>query len=138
MIRAVLDVNVIVAALLSPTGSPATLLRRWLDGSYELVVSPTLLRELERTLGYRKISARVTAEDARGLVELLLRDADVRDDPATEPLVRSADPNDDYLISLASAANALLVSGDRHLLDLSDDLPIYRPAQFLALIERDL
>ena len=74
MIRAVLDVNVIVAALLSPTGSPATLLRRWLDGSYELVVSPTLLRELERTLGYRKISARVTAEDARGLVELLLRD----------------------------------------------------------------
>ena len=138
MIRAVLDVNVIVAALLSPPGSPATLLRRWLDGSYELVVSPTLLRELERTLGYRKISARVTAEDARGLVELLLRDADVRDDPATEPLVRSADPNDDYLISLASAANALLVSGDRHLLDLSDDLPIYRPAQFLALIERDL
>ena len=138
MIRAVLDVNVIVAALLSPTGSPATLLRRWLDGSYELDVSPTLLRELECTLGYRKISARVTAEDARGLVELLLRDADVRDDPGTEPLVRSADPNDDYLISLASAANALLVSGDRHLLDLSDDLPIYRPAQFLALIERDL
>lgn len=138
MIRAVLDVNVIVAALLSPPGSPATLLRRWLDGSYELVVSPTLLRELERTLGYRKISALVTAEDARGLVELLLRDADVRDDSGTEPLVRSADPNDDYLISLASAANALLVSGDRHLLDLSDDLPIYRPAQFLALIERDL
>ena len=62
--RAVLDVNVLVAAILSPTGSPATVLRRWLEGAYDLVVSPKLLEELERTLGYRKIRERVTSEDA--------------------------------------------------------------------------
>ncbi|HUP69036.1 MAG TPA: hypothetical protein VM142_04385 [Acidimicrobiales bacterium] len=49
--------------------------------------------------------------------------------------MKSADPKDDYLIALASASQAVIVSGDRHLLDLGDDLPVYSPAAFLAIIE---
>lgn len=133
--RAVLDVNVIVAAVLSPVGSPAKVLRGWRDGAFDLIASPKLLEELERTLGYRKISDRVSEDEARELVELLRRDADICDDPTTAPSVRSADPADDYLIALAAAENAALVSGDRHLLDLAEALPIYRPAQFLTLLD---
>jgi len=136
-VRAVLDVNVIVAAVLSPNGSPAAVLRRWLEGAYDLVVSPKLLDELERTLGYRKISNRVTSEEAGELLGMLRRNAEVRDDPTNDPPARSADPGDDYLIALAADARAIIVSGDRHLLDLSDELPIYAPARFLALIESD-
>lgn len=135
--RAVLDVNVLVAAILSPTGSSATVLRRWLEGAYDLVVSPKLLEELERTLGYRKIRERVTSEDAGELIELLRRNAEVRNDPTNEPPVRSDDPDDDYLISLAVDARAVLVSGDRHLLDLSDEFPIYALARFIALMDSD-
>ena len=37
MLRAVLDVNVLVSAVLSATGAPAQLLRAWRDGEFELV-----------------------------------------------------------------------------------------------------
>ena len=48
--RAVLDVNVLIAALLSPTGAPAQIVSRWLGGEFELIVSGNLLAELERAL----------------------------------------------------------------------------------------
>ncbi|MGI8686712.1 MAG: putative toxin-antitoxin system toxin component, PIN family [Acidimicrobiales bacterium] len=133
--RAVLDVNVVIAAALSPAGTTSSVLRAWLDGSYELVVSPLLLDELERALAYPKIRARVTAAEADELVDLLRLSADVEDDPAGPPPIRSADPGDDYLVALAEAAGAVIVSGDRHLLDLGDRLPVYTPAEFLALLD---
>ncbi len=49
--------------------------------------------------------------------------------------MRSPDSGDDYLISLAEATQSVIVSGDRHLLGLSDLLPVYTAAGFLSLIE---
>lgn len=53
--RAVLDPNVLVSAVLSPRGAPADVLRAWHDGRFELVVSPHLLDGLERVLAYPKL-----------------------------------------------------------------------------------
>jgi hypothetical protein len=39
------------------------------------------------------------------------------------------------LIALASRTRSVLISGDKDLLDLSDRIPVYSPAQFRALIE---
>jgi len=135
VVRAVLDPNVIISALLSPSGSPARVVQAWLAGDYELVVSPLLLGELERALGYPKLRERVTEAETQEVIELLRRGADLRDDPTRPPSVRSPDPGDDYLVALAAANQALIVSGDGHLLGLSDDMPVYAPAVFLALIE---
>jgi predicted nucleic acid-binding protein len=54
-----------------------------------------------------------------------------------EPPEVSPDPDDDYLIALARVAGAdYLISGDRHLLDLTDpDPPVLTPRQFLDLLE---
>ena len=136
--RAVLDTNVIISAALSSRSSPARVMRAWLEGSYELVVSEMLLDELARALAYPKLRARVTEVEANELVELLRRGADLRADPAGAPPVRSSDPDDDHLIALAAASQAVIVSGDGHLLDLGDRLPVYTPAAFLSLIEGDL
>jgi len=133
-VRAVLDPNVIVSALISPQGTPAKIFREWLQGGYDLVVSPLLLAELERVLGYPKLRERVSKVEVRELIELLRRGADLRADPSDTPPARSADPGDDYLIALAAASQAVIVSGDRHLLSLSDALPVYSPAQFLDVI----
>lgn len=133
--RAVLDQNVIISALLSPRGSPAKVLRGWIGGEYELVVSPLLLQELERALGYPKLADRVTKAEIHELVALLRHEADMHEDPDGPPPVRSIDPGDDYLIALAAAAQAVIVSGDRHLLDLDEDVPVYSPAGFLAMLE---
>ncbi len=128
--RAVLDPNVLISALLSPTGSPAALVARWLGGEFELVASELLLAELRRALAYPKLQARITDQEATDFIELIGRNATMVDDPAT-PQRRSRDPGDDYLLALAEATAAILVSGDQDLLDLSD-MPVRSPAAFLA------
>lgn len=130
--RAVLDPNVIVSALLSPYGAPADALRAWRDGAYELIISAKLLAELERVLAYPKLRKRIEQQDGAALIDWLARSASHAED-GLSPL-RSTDPDDDYLLALAATANALLVSGDKHLLQLADQAPIYKPVQFVELV----
>lgn len=106
-----------------------------MEGAYELVVSPLLLDELERALGYSKLRDRVTTEESQELVEVLARAGVAVTDPEVTPQVRSPDPKDDYLIALASVSRSVLVSGDNDLLGLSDQIPVYSPAEFIALVE---
>ena len=130
--RAVLDPNVIISALLSPGGAPARALVAWVQGGFELVVSPDLLAELERALRYPKLRKRVSAEDAREVLDWLASAADMATDPDDPPSVRSRDPGDDYLIALAESERAVLVSGDEHLLGLADEIPVVTPAELLS------
>lgn len=132
--RAVLDANVLVSGLIARTGPPARLLELWLDGAFELVVSPQLLAETRKTLAAPKLRDRVTTEDAAELLELLEQRGESVDDPSAPPQQRSADPDDDYLLALAAAADAHLVSGDRHLLDLAESAPVFTPRAFLDLL----
>lgn len=127
--RAVLDPNVLISALLSPSGSPAALVARWLAGEFELVVSEQLLAELRRALAYPKLRSRITAEEATAFADLLGRTATRVEDPATSPR-RSRDPGDDYLLALAEASAAILVTGDQDLFALAD-APVLSPAAFL-------
>jgi putative PIN family toxin of toxin-antitoxin system len=136
-LRAVLDPNVIISALLSPAGSPAKVLTAGFRGEFEIVVSPQLLAELERALGYPKLRTRITAHETLELLEVLRREAVTIDDPDNPPPVRSPDPGDDYLIALAAAAGAAIVSGDEHLLGLADRVPVSSPSSFLRLLESE-
>ena len=129
--RAVLDANVLVSALLTPSGASASLVERWLDGDFELVVSARLLAEITETLSRPKIVARVSVDVAVEFVSMLRELADVADDPAASSAVRSPDPDDDYLIALAAAEAAMLVSGDAHLLGLRKAIPVVSPREFL-------
>ena len=52
-----------------------------------------------------------------------------------EPPVHAVDPADDYLIALAGAERAMLVSGDARLTVLADRFPVRTPAAFLASLE---
>jgi uncharacterized protein len=130
--RAVLDPNVLISALLSPSGSPAALVKRWLAGEFELVISPELLAELSRALAYPKLRSRIPTEDATDFIDLLNRAATTVEDPATSSQ-HSRDPGDDYLLALAEASSAVLVTGDQDLLDLTE-LPILSPAAFLQSV----
>jgi putative PIN family toxin of toxin-antitoxin system len=135
-VRAVLDPNVLISAALSPSGVPARVLVAAHEGEFELVISPLLAEELDRALAYPKLRKRISADDATAFVEWLRRSATVISDPDEPSRTHSSDPGDDYLLALASSQGAALASGDKHLLDLADDLPIYSPAGFLALLEK--
>jgi putative PIN family toxin of toxin-antitoxin system len=135
-VRAVLDVNVVISALLSRSGAPARIVRAWLDGYFELVVSAALLAELERSLDYPKLQRTITTTEREELITLLRMSAITAEDPAVPPPVMSPDRDDDYLIALAASQDAMLVSGDRHLLELeARGRTIHSPAEFLTLLE---
>ena len=133
--RAVLDVNVLIAALLSPRGAPAALILAWQGGQFELIVSPALFAELERALTYPKSRRGISPADAARFLDWLRASATIVPDPSPPYVLRSADPDDDYLLALAASASAILVSGDAHLLELAADLPIRSPAAMRADID---
>ena len=128
--RAVLDANVLISAILSPRGTPARLVMAWQAGAFDLVVSPLLLAEVRRALAYPKLERRVPPADADAFVDWLARSATLADDPSGPSPVRSDDPGDDYLVALAAAERAVLVSSDVHLTSLASGMPVRTPADF--------
>ena len=133
--RAVLDANVLISAVLSTRGTAARLLLAWQAGAFELVVSPQLLAELRRALAYPKLARLVPPADADAFAAWLGRAAQLAADPPGPPPVRSEDPADDYLVALAAAERAVLVSGDGHLTALAGRIPVRTPTEFLAELD---
>jgi len=68
-------------------------------------------------------------------LQSLTRGVTTVQDPEEAPEVRSSDPDDDYLIALASNTHSVLVSGDADLLELAGQIPVRTSAEFLAMIE---
>jgi hypothetical protein len=91
-VRAVLDPNVIISALLSPDGAPARAVRVSMHGEFELVVSPLLLEELGRALSYPKLRKRIEPEEAGRVVDCLGTAAAMATDPVDAPSIRSSRP----------------------------------------------
>lgn len=123
-----------VSARISPGGTPARVLEAAEDGLYELVASERLLDEVRDVLARQKFrrylpveAVSVYLERLRSSVTLL---GEIEDDAGY-----TRDPDDDYLIALALVSEAdLIVSGDKHLLELEGECAprIVRPAEFLS------
>jgi putative PIN family toxin of toxin-antitoxin system len=111
-VRVFLDTNVLVAAF-ATRGLCADVVRLTL-AAHEMVVSETVLAELDRTLT-RKIG--LPDRDARAVVSFVREQATVAPDAA--PKVRVRDPKDEPILATALACGAdVLVTGDRDLLEL--------------------
>jgi uncharacterized protein len=130
-LRIVLDANVLVSAVLSRSGAPASVLAAAIDAEIELVACPALLDETARALASPKLRSRVAPADAERLLGLIRELADVVPDPEGPAPIHSPDPADDYLLALAAREQLPLVSGDAHLLGLSERAPVFSPREFL-------
>lgn len=133
--KAVLDTNVIISALISRDGPPARLFELWRAGGFEIVSSPLLLKELSVTLSRPKLRRYVPPDEAALALSLIRSEAITVEDPAEAPSVSSIDPHDDYLIALAEHSRSVLVSGDSDLLELADRIPVYSPRGFLDFLQ---
>ncbi|MFN8175837.1 MAG: putative toxin-antitoxin system toxin component, PIN family [Solirubrobacteraceae bacterium] len=132
--RAVLDPNVLISAVLSSRGAPADVLRAAARGEFEVVLSAALLAELERALAYPKLRARVAPDDAADYLAWVAALGVVADDPDQPPPVRSPDPGDDCLIALAAAERCGLVSGGSDMLGLAGRIPVFTAREWLELL----
>jgi putative PIN family toxin of toxin-antitoxin system len=135
-VRVVIDPGVLIAALLSPSGSPAGLVRRWLAGEVEVVASPALLKELGTVLKRDKFRRWLTLEEAEAFVRLIGASAVIHEDPEAPPRL-APDPGDAYLVALAVAARVEgLVTGDAALLAVeADGLVTLTPAELLTILD---
>jgi len=138
VIRAVLDTNVILSALLFG-GRLERLHRAWRAGRLRLVMSRETTDELLRVMTYPKF--RLTHAEITFLFDTeLLPFADVIELPASKNKQRwSRDPEDDKFIRCAKAGKcARLITGDDDLLFLKrvGKVVILSPAEFLGALEK--
>ena len=136
MIRAVLDTNVLISALLFE-GLPSRLVPAWRSSRFRPVLSPSILDEYLRALAYPKFH--LTPEDIRSLLEeeILPFFETVRVKTSSPKPVR--DPDDAKFVACAlEAAVPWIVSGDADLLDLGrvESVRIVTPRAFLDHLKR--
>ena len=125
----ILDVNVYVSAALSSKGPSAVLVRALRDGDLEVVVSSTLLAELDEVLRRAKFRHFITLEEVDELIHEIARLCRVEPDPEPGAAVLR-DKDDDYLVFLARAVGAeCIVTGDADLTDASFEPPALTPRQ---------
>jgi putative PIN family toxin of toxin-antitoxin system len=125
--RAVLDPSVLVSALITPDGPPAGLLVKAREAQLELIVSPQLLDELEEVLRRKKFRRYVILDEVGEYVDSLRKEGTLVPDPEREAPITCRDPEDEYLLALAFAQKAVLVSSDSDLLHLTGGAPICGP-----------
>ena len=114
MVRAVLDANVYVSALVRPEGPPGQIVRRFLrDAAFEIVLCQAIVDEVLRAFTYPKVRKHIR---------------------------RSVDPalwfEDIVVLAALEGRAALLVSGDPDLLAIKDHegVRIVSPRAFLDLL----
>lgn len=118
--RAVLDTNILISALIAPAGPPAAIYQAWEEKKFTLCTCPEQLVELRATLQKPKVAALIRPHDAGRLVNQIRHLALFFS--RLPKLQRSPDPRDDYLLALSTAGQAdYLVTGDQR-----DLLPLRR------------
>lgn len=144
MIRAVVDTNVWVSALLNPTGAPARLLEVFVRGAFVAVLPEMVLHEIRDVLGRDRIRRRFALEsvDVDGFVAMLGERAEIV--VISGQAMGCRDPKDDAVLEAAVAGNADLlvtrdddIKRDQALLDQmkARGVTVVSVAAFLRLLE---
>jgi putative PIN family toxin of toxin-antitoxin system len=141
MIRAVLDANVLVSALLNPESPPATVLTAWRSEQFQLVLSEAILEEIARVLRYPKIAKRHGWHErqVRRFLEDVAYLAILTPGHLRLNVIREDPPDDRYLECAIESAAHYIVSGDAHLLLLGtyEGIRILAPRTFLEVLSQE-
>jgi putative PIN family toxin of toxin-antitoxin system len=117
-VKVVVDTNVLVSGIFFG-GVPGRVVDAWVAGQLELVLSPEILdeyRRVGRELATKYPERAVALAPVLALITINATLVDAA--PLAEPV--SVDPADDMFLAAALSSGArLIVSGDRHLLDVA-------------------
>jgi len=128
--KLILDTNVFVSGVFF-SGPPFEILDAWRRKRVTLIISPDILSEYQRVGD--ALAAKFPGVDLDPWIELLILKAKLCE---AAPLGESVctDPDDDKFIACGIATRTkLIVSGDRHLLDVSgyQGITVLKPRAFV-------
>ena len=136
--RAVMDTNVLVAALRSRGGASYELLRLLREGKWTLVLSNTVLGEYHEVLHREAGALKLTHAEADAYLDSVCALAEQRA-LTSQWQPAAADPDDEPLIQLAREA-AVLYLVTHNVRDVRGaaqfGVQVLRPAQFLELVRK--
>jgi putative PIN family toxin of toxin-antitoxin system len=134
--RLVIDSNVWIAALISPTGTARQLVDAVLDRGIDILLSESTFGELASRLDRPKFDRYREPESWNVFLSELVELALWHEDAGTATGI-SRDADDDKFLALAVTGQAdAIISGDADLLELvaHEGIPVLTPAQFLQLL----
>ena len=105
---------------------PYQLLQAAAAGTADLYTSPVLIEELRGVLARDHLASRLARQrrNVNQAVELYARLCQIVE-PSDVPRIVPNDPDDDHVVAAVVAARAhLIVSSDKHLLNLKDSIAI--------------
>jgi putative PIN family toxin of toxin-antitoxin system len=135
-VRVVLDTNVVISGIFFG-GVPRTILDHLADGRFEFILTPAILDEYHRT--YARLAAGHREFDSpKPLLDLLAYGTLHPDPPAIDTAILS-DPDDEKFMLCARDAQAIVVSGDQHLLTASgwEGIQVLTPRSFLDSLQSE-
>ena len=136
MIRAVLDANVFVSALIRPEGPPGQICVELLEReAFALILSTAIVDEVRRTLADPRVRryVRLTPREIEAWLASVQSVAEVVEGRHSISVVAS-DPDDDKYFAAAVEGDAdVVVSGDRHVLEVKqfERIRVLTPRAFL-------
>jgi putative PIN family toxin of toxin-antitoxin system len=139
VIRAVLDTKVLASGLASGRAAPGQLLAAWNARRFVLVISESIITELDRTSRQPYFTSRVSAERLAAFRTLLDERAELISEAPAMPRT-ATHPEDDLILATAvSGQVSYLVTGDRQLLKLAryGGVEIISPSAFLGMLLAD-
>lgn len=128
--KLILDTNVLISGIFFG-GPPGKILQAWRDGRLTLILSPEIFDEYQRVAS--ALQRKFPLVDLTSLLELIVVEAEMVQPDALDDGV-CADPDDDKFIACALAAGSkLIVSGDKHLLDVNGyrGIEVLKPRTFI-------
>jgi putative PIN family toxin of toxin-antitoxin system len=138
IMRIVLDANVVASGLLSGKGPPGRILAYWQADRFDVVVSEPVLQEIDHILRHPRIQQQYhLPETDIGRFMVMLRRHAIVAKPVEALRVIERDDGDNRYLECARAGDAsIIVSRDRHLLELGkyEDIQVLYPAGFVALL----
>jgi len=136
--KAVLDTNPLVSALLQPRGPSGQIILRWQARQFGLAVSRDILTELANVLHRPHILRKhpITESDIVNYLNYLRNFAEVAPGSLSLDVIPD-DPKDNHVLAAAIETRCdYVVSSDHHLLDLHEfqGIKILSPREFLMLL----
>lgn len=131
--RIVVDTNIMVGAIMKPTGASNKILDMWIQGRLTLLVTERILDEYRTILSQKWLKPDRVSELNRHMSEF----AEVVD-PKERVYEIKDDPSDNRFLECAAEGEAdYIISSDQHLLALKRfrRTEIVRPTQFLKRVE---